>query len=153
MERLNLPTYSFNIKSEGERKYIFDGIRRKYILLTPEEWVRQNFIRYLSEEKQYPLSLFGVEMHFRINKLSKRGDIILFNRKGEAKVIVECKAPAVRINQKAFDQIARYNMKFRVDYLIVTNGMQHYCCRMDYEKGTYTYLEEIPSFEDIDGSS
>jgi len=152
MERLNLPTYSFNIKSEGERKYIFDGIRRKYILLTPEEWVRQNFIRYLSEEKQYPLSLFGVEMHFRINKLSKRGDIILFNRKGEAKVIVECKAPAVRINQKAFDQIARYNMKFRVDYLIVTNGMQHYCCRMDYEKGTYTYLEEIPSFEDLDGS-
>jgi len=152
MQRLNLPTYSFNIKSEGERKYIFDGIRRKYILLTPEEWVRQNFIRYLSEEKQYPLSLFGVEMHFRINKLSKRGDIILFNRKGEAKVIVECKAPAVRINQKAFDQIARYNMKFRVDYLIVTNGMQHYCCRMDYEKGTYTYLEEIPSFEDLDGS-
>jgi len=152
MQRLNLPTYSFNIKSEGERKYIFDGIRRKYILLTPEEWVRQNFIRYLSEEKQYPLSLFGVEMHFRINKLSKRGDIILFNRKGEAKVIVECKAPAVRINQKAFDQIARYNMKFRVDYLIVTNGMQHYCCRMDYDKGTYTYLEEIPSFEDIDGS-
>jgi len=152
MQRLNLPTYSFNIKSEGERKYIFDGIRRKYILLTPEEWVRQNFIRYLSEEKQYPLSLFGVEMHFRINKLSKRGDIILFNRKGEAKGIVECKAPAVRINQKAFDQIARYNMKFRVDYLIVTNGMQHYCCRMDYDKGTYTYLEEIPSFEDIDGS-
>ncbi len=151
MERLNLPTYSFNIKSEGERKYIFDGIRRKYILLTPEEWVRQNFIRYLSEEKQYPLSLFGVEMHFRINKLSKRGDIILFNRKGEAKVIVECKASAVRINQKAFDQIARYNMKFRVDYLIVTNGMQHYCCRMDYDKGTYTYLEEIPAFEELEG--
>ncbi len=151
MERLNLPTYSFNIKSEGERKYIFDGIRRKYILLTPEEWVRQNFIRYLSEEKKYPLSLFGVEMHFRINKLSKRGDIILFDRKGEAKVIVECKAPGVRINQKAFDQIARYNIKFRVDYLIVTNGMQHYCCRMDYEKGTYAYLEEIPAFDDLEG--
>lgn len=151
MQRLNLPTYSFNIKSEGERKYIFDNIRRKYVLLTPEEWVRQHFIRYLSGEKKYPLSLFGVEMHFKINKLSKRGDIIIFNRNGEAKVIVECKAPRVGINQKAFDQIARYNMKFRVDYLIVTNGIKHYCCRMDYEKGTYRYLEEIPGFEELDG--
>lgn len=150
MQRLNLPTYSFNIKSEGERSYIFDEIRKKYVFLTPEEWVRQNIIQYLSIEKKYPKPLFGVEMHFRVNKLSKRGDIIIFDRKGDPMVIVECKAPEVRINQKVFDQIARYNMKFRVNYLIITNGLKHYCCKMDYEEGSYEFLKEIPDFEDLD---
>ena len=152
MQPLNLPTYSFNIKSEGERNYIFDEIRKKYILLTPEEWVRQNFIQYLSTEKKYPKTLISVEIHFKVNKLSKRGDIILFNKMGEPLMIVECKAPSVNINQKVFDQIARYNMKFQVDYLTVTNGLKHYCCKMEYDSGGYTFLKEIPSFDEIEGN-
>ena len=150
MQPLNLPTYSFNIKSDGKRTLIFDEIRKKYVQLTPEEWVRQNFIEYLASEKRFPKALIGVEVHFKVNRLSKRGDILLFDRKGTPRMIVECKAPSVNINQKAFDQIARYNMKFRVEYLIVTNGMKHFCCRMEYEKGSYTFLNEIPSFEELD---
>ncbi|UCG29027.1 MAG: type I restriction enzyme HsdR N-terminal domain-containing protein [Bacteroidales bacterium] len=150
MEPLNLPTYSFNIKSTGGRNYIFDEIRKKYFLLTPEEWVRQNFVQYLASEKQYPKSLIGIEMHFRLNKLSKRSDIMVFDKRGEPKVIVECKSPNVKISQDTFDQIARYNMKFRVDYLMVTNGLQHYCCRMDYSGHSYKFLKEIPFYRDLE---
>ncbi|GAG33027.1 unnamed protein product, partial [marine sediment metagenome] len=126
MEALNLPTYSFKIKSEGQRKYIFDGVRKKYIQLTPEEWVRQNFVQFLIQEKKYPESLISIEMFFKINKLMKRSDIVIFNKQGNPVVIVECKSPGVKISQDTFDQIARYNMKFKVDYLIVTNGINHY---------------------------
>jgi len=149
MEPLNLPTYSFKIKCLDEKDYIFDIIRRDYFLLTPEEWVRQNFIQYLIHEKNYPASLIRVEMFFKVNRLSKRGDIVLYNRKGEPLVLVECKSVKVNIAQKTFDQIARYNMKFRVNYLIVTNGLKHYCCKMDYSTNCYTFLKEIPNFEEL----
>ncbi|MBA7519246.1 hypothetical protein ES705_11323 [subsurface metagenome] len=149
MEPLNLPTYSFKIKCLDEKDYIFDIIRRDYFLLTPEEWVRQNFIQYLIHEKNYPGSLIRVEMFFKVNRLSKRGDIVLYDRKGKPLVLVECKSVKVNIAQKTFDQIARYNMKFRVNYLIVTNGLKHYCCKMDYSNHSYTFMKEIPGYDEI----
>lgn len=149
MESLNLPTYSFNIKFQGQRKYIFDTLRKKYVLLTPEEWVRQNFLKFLTENKNYPASLIFVEMEFKLNTLSKRCDAVVFNRSGNPVLIVECKAPNVKIDKLVFEQIARYNMQLKVDYLIVTNGLSHYCCKIDFENQTYSFLNDIPDYEVI----
>jgi len=149
MKRLNLPTYSFNIKLIEQRKYIFDFIRKKFVLLTPEEWVRQNFLRYLIEEKKYPATLIAVEKEFKLNNLSKRGDAVVYNKSGKPFLIIEFKAPEVKINQKVFDQIARYNMKLNVDYLIVSNGIQHFGCKIDYTIKNYIFLKEIPLYESI----
>jgi len=149
MESLNLPTYSFNIKFQEQRKYIFDTLRKKYVLLTPEEWVRQNFLKYLIEEKKYPASLISVEMEIKLNKLSKRCDAVVFNRNGEPALIVECKAPSVKIDQLVFEQIARYNMQLKVDYLIVTNGLKHFCCKINFENQSYKFLNDIPVFVDL----
>jgi len=149
LENLNFPVYDFRYTERENKKYIFDIIRKKYVLLTPEEWVRQNFIRYLLEEKGYIQSLVRVEMFFKLNRLSKRADIALFDRNGKPKVLVECKSPKIAISQVVFEQVARYNLSFKVDFLVVTNGMQHFCCKMDYEKKSYTFLKEIPGFEEI----
>ena len=149
MENLNFPVYDFRYTERENKKYIFDIIRKKYVLLTPEEWVRQNFIRYLLEEKGYIQSLVRVEMFFKLNRLSKRADIALFDRNGKPKILVECKSPKVAISQVVFEQVARYNLSFKVDFLVVTNGMQHFCCKMDYEKKSYTFLKEIPDFEEM----
>ena len=149
MEKLNLPTYSFNIKLIEQRKYIFDFIRRKFVILTPEEWVRQNFLRYLVDEKKYPAPLIAVEMEFKLNNLSKRSDAVVYNKLGNPILIIECKASSVKIDQKVFDQIARYNMKLNVEYLIVTNGLQHYCCKIDYKNQEYYFLKEVPGFNQI----
>lgn len=150
MENLSLPAYDFRYTERENKKYIFDIIRKKYVLLTPEEWVRQNFIRYLIEEKGYIQSLVRVEMFFKLNRLSKRADIALFNRNGQPKVLVECKSPKVKIRQVVFEQVARYNLSFKVDYLIVTNGLEHFCCKMDYKQKTYSFLKEIPGFEEME---
>ncbi len=149
MENLSLPAYDFRYTIKEDKKYIFDIIRKKYVLLTPEEWVRQNFIRYLIEEKGYIQSLVRVEMFFKLNRLAKRADIALFNRKGQPKVLVECKSPKVTISQVVFDQVAKYNLSFKVDFLIVTNGLQHYCCKMDYKQKSFSFMNEIPGFEEI----
>jgi len=149
LENLNFPVYDFRYTERENKKYIFDIIRKKYVLLTPEEWVRQNFIRYLLEEKGYIQSLVRVEMFFKLNRLSKRADIALFDRNGKPKILVECKSPKVAISQVVFEQVARYNLSFKVDFLVVTNGMQHFCCKMDYEKKSYTFLKEIPDFEEM----
>ena len=149
MLKLNLPTYSFKIKSIGEKKQIFDEIRKKYVALTPEEWVRQNFIRYLIHEKQFPASLIAIEMALQYNRMKKRGDVVVYDTSGKPVVIVECKAPDVKITQNAFDQVARYNMTLKVKYLVVTNGLIHYCCSMDYEKKSYEFLNEIPLYKNI----
>ena len=149
MENLNFPVYDFRYTERENKKYIFDIIRKKYVLLTPEEWVRQNFIRYLLEEKGYIQSLVRVEMFFKLNRLSKRADIALFDRNGKPKVLVECKSPKIAISQVVFEQVARYNLSFKVDFLVVTNGMQHFCCKMDYEKKSYTFLKEIPGFDEV----
>lgn len=149
MENLNLPTYSFKIKFDLQRKLIFDSIRKKYVVLTPEEWVRQNFIRYLVEEKDYPASLIAVEKKVDVNLLPQRSDIVLYNRNANPIMIVECKASKIKITQDVFNQIARYNMKLRVPFLVVTNGLRHFCCYMDYEKKSFKFLEDIPNYQSI----
>ena len=134
------------MKSDGEKTYIFDVVRKKYLLLTAEEWVRQNFIHYLNKEKKYPLGLMGVEQMVKYNSLKTRADIVMYDTEGKANIIVECKAPDVKITQDTFNQIAKYNSQLKVKYLLVTNGMNHYCCKMDYESNRITFLEEIPNY-------
>ena len=146
MQVLNLPTYKFKIKSNENKYLIFDIIRKKYVVLTPEEWVRQHIIHYLIEEKDYPISLIAVEKKLTINNLTKRTDILIFNTKGLPHIIVECKAPSVKITQSSFDQIARYNLKLDAKYLVVSNGLQHFFCSMDKEKEQYVFLENIPPY-------
>jgi hypothetical protein len=146
MEQLNLPPYQFKLKKAGERVQIFDSIRKKYVVLTPEEWVRQNFLQYLIQEKNFPSSLIAVEAGLKYNQLQKRADVLVYDKSGSPFLMVECKAPSVKITQDTFDQIARYNVVFKVKYLVVTNGLNHFCCLMDYSDSSYQYLEIIPSF-------
>ncbi len=147
MEKLNLPTYNYNIKLEEQRKLIFDSIRKKFVVLTPEEWVRQNFISYLIENKNYPKGLIAVEKKVDVNRMPQRSDIVLYNSKGLPLMIVECKASSVKITQDTFDQVARYNMRLQVPYLVVTNGLNHYCCKIDYEKKKFEFMSEIPDYK------
>ena len=146
MPQLNLPNAVLKTKLVEGTMQVFDAVRKKYLILTPEEWVRQHFIHYLNSEKKYPLGLMGVEQMVKYNEQSTRADIVLYNAEGKPNMIVECKAPKVKITQDAFNQIAKYNFKLRVDFLVVTNGMQHFCCAMDYENNKITFLEEIPQF-------
>jgi len=147
MHKLNLPAYSFKIIKKKEKFYIFDETRKKNIFLTPEEWVRQHFIQYLIQEKKYPKSLIAVEKEIKVNNLKKRFDILVFNKKGEHEIIVECKSAKIKITQVTFDQIARYNLQLKANYLIVTNGLEHYFCKMDFEKQKYVFLEECPKYK------
>ena len=149
MEKLNLPSYNFNIKLEEQRKLIFDSIRKKYVVLTPEEWVRQNFISYLVQTKNYPQGLIAVEKKVDVNRMPQRSDIVLFNNKAVPVMIVECKAPSVKISQDTFNQIARYNMKLQVPYLVVTNGLKHYCCEINYETNSFRFIPEIPDYKNL----
>ncbi|KGL60670.1 type I restriction enzyme R protein [Polaribacter sp. Hel1_33_49] len=126
---------------------IFDKLRKKYIVLTPEEWVRQHFVYFLIEEKKYPVTLIALEKQLTINNLKKRSDILIFNTDGKPEIIVECKAPSIKITQNTFDQIARYNLKLRANYLIVTNGLEHFYCKMDFKNETYIFLKDIPHYK------
>jgi hypothetical protein len=146
MQILNLPTYDFKLKDQDGVVRIFDEIRKKYLVLTPEEWVRQNFVRFLVKDMNYPASLIAMEIGLKYNQLRKRADILIYDKQGAALLMVECKAPEVKISQDAFDQVARYNMAFKVKYLVVTNGLHHFCCRMNYTDKSYEYLEMIPPF-------
>lgn len=146
MQPLNLPTYPFKIKSSENKYFIFDIVRKKYMVLTPEEWVRQHIIHYLIEEKKYPISLIAVEKKVTVNKLTKRTDILVFNAKGNPHIIVECKAPSIKISQDTFDQIARYNLKLEASYLIVTNGLTHFYSFMDLKNESYVFMENIPNY-------
>jgi len=128
---------------------ILDPLRRKFVKLTPEEWVRQNFVQYLINEGKYPAGLLGIEVLFRLNKLKRRVDILVHNRLGEAIMIVECKSADVKIDEKVFEQIATYNMKFKVPYLVVTNGLHHYACKIDHQEMKFEYLLVIPLYEDL----
>ena len=128
---------------------ILDPVRKKYVKLTPEEWVRQNFVQYLVNEGKYPVGLLGIEVMFRFNKLRRRVDILVHNRSGEPVLIVECKSPEVKIDDKVFDQIVCYNMGFKVPYIVVTNGMEHYACRIDHGQNKWEFLLNLPLFEDL----
>lgn len=147
MELLNFPKYSFRFKNRENKIYIFDAIRKKFVVLTPEEWVRQHTVQFLLQEKNYPISLINVEKELIFNDLKKRYDIVIFNSDGSIFLVVECKRSTITINQQTFDQIARYNMILDAEYLMVTNGMNHYYCTMDYEAQQYHFLREIPNYE------
>lgn len=151
METLNLPAFSFRYKEEKGKKFIFDLIRRKFVVLTPEEWVRQNFLRYIAEGLKYPSSLTGVEKMVLINGLKQRCDIVVYNRSGAPVMIVECKAPHVSIGNNVLDQAARYNISLRVPYLVLTNGMQHYCVHTDPASGQSHLMAGFPAYEALQG--
>jgi hypothetical protein len=147
MRKLNLPAYEFKYRTEGENLFVLDVYRKRFVRLTPEEEVRQRFARYLVEEKGYPASLILTEYALKLNKLSRRCDILVHKPAGHPALLVECKAPEVSISQATFDQVARYNLAFRVSYLIVTNGLKHYCCLIDFETEEIRFLSEIPAYE------
>jgi len=147
MDPLNLPQYNFTIKEELGKKKIFDKIRRKYVVLTPEEWVRQNFVSFLIEQLNYPSSLMAIEAKVNINGLSQRADIVVYNTMRKPLLIVECKAPKVKITQAVFDQAARYNIKLRTKLLVVTNGLNHYCASIADDGINYQFLEQIPAYK------
>jgi hypothetical protein len=149
MKVLNLPTYSLKIKSENDLEYVYDQFRKKYVRLTPEEWVRQNFAHYLVNEKSYPASRMMIEKALHINRMSKRCDIVVCNDSGDPVVMIECKAPGIKIGQSTFEQVSVYNIAFQVNYLIITNGMQHFCCKVDFETRSVNFLKEIPGYDKI----
>lgn len=144
MQVLRFPTYQFRFKNSENKVAIFDEIRKKFIILTPEEWVRQHVVKYLLNDKKYPKSWINVEKIIKINKLTKRYDVVVFNPDGSIFLLVECKAPEINISQHTFDQIARYNLALKAQYLMVTNGLEHYFCQLDYENERYHFLQELP---------
>ncbi len=146
MQKLNFPDYTFRFKNSENKPAIFDEIRKKFILLTPEEWVRQHVVRFLLEQKKYPKSHINVEKIIKINGLTKRYDVVVFQPDGNILVLVECKAPSVPISQSTFDQIARYNMTVNAVHMMVTNGLDHYFCQMDHEQEKYIFLRDLPEY-------
>ena len=146
MPQLMLPKAALKIKLVEGTTQVFDIVRKKYFVLTPEEWVRQHFIHFLNIEKKYPLGLMRVEKIIKYNNLRTRADIVLYNTNGKPNMIVECKAPNVKITQDSFNQIAKYNFQLRSEFLVVTNGLQHFCCKMEYKRNEIRFVEDIPSF-------
>ena len=153
MQRLNLPTYSFKLKSENGRDLIFDSFRNRWVALTPEEWVRQHFVEYLISDYGYPRSLLLLEQTITLNGLSRRCDVVAYNRSGRPVLLVECKSPSVILNQKVFDQVARYNLVLGVGYLVVTNGLEHYSIEVPGGKGSYRFMNEIPGYTVLEDHS
>jgi hypothetical protein len=147
MKQLQFPTYSFRFKNSENKVAIFDEIRKKFIIITPEEWVRQHVVQFLLQDKKYPKSHINVEKLLKINDLNKRYDVVVYNPDGSIFILVECKAPEIKISQHTFDQIARYNMTLNAEYLMVTNGLNHYFCKMDYENEKYDFLPELPEYQ------
>ncbi len=146
MQKLNFPCYTFRFKNSENKVAIFDVVRKKFIILTPEEWVRQHVVRFLLEQKKYPLSLINVEKVLKVNDLRKRYDIVVYNTDGTINILVECKAPEVTIAQITFDQIAQYNMTLHANFLMVSNGLNHYFCQMDFVNEKYQFLKELPTY-------
>ena len=149
MFRLNLPQYEIKISEKDGKRMIFDFLRRKYVALTPEEWVRQHFVHFLIEHKGYPKGLIGNEIELQIGAKRLRCDSILYNKMAQPQMIIEYKAPTIQLQQKTFDQISVYNLLLKVDYLIVSNGLHHYCCKMDYDNQKCLFLEDIPEYEKL----
>ena len=147
MEKLNFPEFGIRLKNKENKCLIFDIIRKNWFLLTPEEWVRQNCIHYLIFIKHYPKSLINVEKKILVNGVPKRYDIIIASKNGEVLWIVECKEPRIKISQSVFDQISKYNLTLKSKYLMVSNGLTHYFCSVDYLNNDYFFLTEIPKFK------
>ncbi|HPT11146.1 MAG TPA: type I restriction enzyme HsdR N-terminal domain-containing protein [Bacteroidales bacterium] len=149
MKPLNLPQYSHKIKRDQDGEKIFDPFRSRYVALTPEEWVRQHFLNYMVTALGYSPGLIKVEASFRLNSMLRRADILVYSREGNPVLIVECKAPEVKLSQTVFDQIINYNFNYCVRYLIVTNGITHYAAEVDREKKNISFLKKMPEFKDI----
>jgi hypothetical protein len=145
----NSPKYNIKIRQTGDSKEVFDVLRKKWVQLQPEEEVRQNCIHFLITKKGYPAGRLASEYGLKVNQLARRADIVAFNHFGHPLLMVECKAPTIKISQKVFDQLARYNIALRVDYLVVTNGREQYCCIMDFKNEKYQFLKEIPNYNSI----
>jgi type I site-specific restriction endonuclease len=149
MLQLNLPEYNFRIKKLDDRFLIFDSQRKRYVSLTPEEWVRQHFIRFLIEEKGYPAAYLAVEKQLSMNGMKKRCDAILYNELALPILIIELKAPTVQITQATFDQVAVYNAKLKVDFFMISNGIEHYCCKVDTLNSQYKFFPELPEYSKL----
>lgn len=147
--QLNLPEYSFKFREYNGREQIFDKFRKKYISLTPEEWVRQNFLSWLCDEKKFPHALVSVEKTIELNELKKRYDAVVYSNTHQPLMLIEFKAPEIKISQKVFEQAARYNLILKVPYLMVSNGINHYCCRINFKNSQIVFLKEIPEFADL----
>ncbi|SDB26254.1 Type I restriction enzyme R protein N terminus (HSDR_N) [Flavobacteriaceae bacterium MAR_2010_188] len=147
MQKLDFPEFSFRFKNSENKISIFDEVRKKFIILQPEEWVRQHCVKYLHSVKKYPYSLINVEKELTVNKLKKRYDIVVFHSDGSINIVVECKSYNVPISQDTFDQIARYNSSLDADFLMVTNGLNHYYCKMDFEAQCYNFLRQLPEYD------
>ncbi|NAS13120.1 type I restriction enzyme HsdR N-terminal domain-containing protein [Poritiphilus flavus] len=146
MQRLNFPSYQFRFKNSENKIRIFDLIRKKFVVLQPEEWVRQHTLHFLIFTKKYPASLINVEKQLKINKLNKRYDIVVYEPDGSIRILVECKSPDITVDQSTFDQIARYNLQLKARFLMVTNGLDHFFAEMDFEQEKYRFLQHIPDF-------
>ena len=149
MFALNLPQYDTKIAEKDGKRVIFDTLRRCYVALTPEEWVRQHFVHYLLEHHSYPATLMSNEVPLTLNGTKRRCDTVVYDRNLRARIIIEYKAPTVKLDKEVFAQIARYNLVLKVDYLIVSNGLQHFCCRMDYERSTFAFIGNIPEYSSL----
>lgn len=149
MLSLNLPKYETKICERDGKLQIFDPLRKCHVALTPEEWVRQHFVNFLIESRGFPAALMANEVTITVNGMKRRCDTVVYDKQLQPRVIVEYKAPTVKITKEVFAQISRYNLTLKVDYLIVSNGLQHYCCRMDYPNNSYTFLQEIPEYTKI----
>jgi len=146
---INLPPYEIKLREHEGKRQIFDFLRRRYVALTPEEWVRQHFVHYLMAYKGYPKGLLANEVELSVGEKKLRCDTLLYNKALQPQMIIEYKSPEIELTQRVFNQITTYNFLLHVDYLVVSNGRQHYCCRMDYERQTYTFLQDIPVYENL----
>jgi hypothetical protein len=149
MIKLNLPQFDIKIQDNDGKSEIFDVIRKKYVLLTPEEWVRQHFLHLLINHYQYPKSLIKIETGLKYNQLQKRSDIVVYDREGKPFLIVECKSTDVPLSQKTFEQITTYNYTLKSKYVVLTNGLHHFCCSIDHEKGAYEFMKDLPPYGEI----
>jgi len=149
MRKLNLPEYEFRFRQEEESRFVLDIFRKRYVMFTPEEEVRQRFARYIIEEKEFPTALIMTEYSLKLNEMVRRCDILVHKPAGHPAVLVECKAPEVKITQDTFDQVARYNLVFNVKYLMVTNGLKHYCCYLDFATRKVEFMKEVPFYRDL----
>ncbi|MBF6598529.1 MAG: type I restriction enzyme HsdR N-terminal domain-containing protein [Fermentimonas sp.] len=149
MYSLNLPSYDAKIRKNGSLMEIYDSLRRKYVALTPEEWVRQHFVNWLIRDKEYPTSLMANEAGIRLNSLTRRCDTVVYNPYLDPLMIIEYKESNISITQDVFDQVVRYNKVLKVQYIIVSNGVNHYCCKMNYDKQSYDFLTDIPNYREL----
>jgi len=149
MQSLNFPRYEFRTTLKDGKQQIFDIVRKRFVALTHEEWVRQHVLHHLAGEKSVPLSLIGVEVGLKLNSLVKRADIVVYARTGKPLMLVECKAPGVAVTQQVFDQAARYDMVFHVNFMLITNGLSHYCCKFNFNENTYSFIPDIPTYREM----